>query len=179
MGENPRITAPLMDRYKWNSCRGSLTILPEESKGELARLIENLKKVKPTKRDGEHLIWEIWVDVPKGELADYGDFEEMKAEGLYKTRKEFISEWEKEYPKDTYWYEVTIVNEKTYSGVWLNDSELIRQDLAEEKETAWVNADYYAFLQFLNEKMGVFLSLLKEGKYNEYLETSLPYIYKL
>lgn len=179
MGERLRITAPLMDRYKWHSCRGSLTILPEESKAELAQLIGNLKRVKPTKQDGEHLVWELWVDVPKGEPSDYGDYAEMKAEGIYKSRKEFIAEWENEYPKDIYWYQVTVVTEKTYSGVWLNDSELIRQDLAEEKETAWVNADYYSFLQFLNAKVDVLLAMLREGNYNEFLEASLPYIYRI
>ena len=50
----------------------------------------------------------IWVEVPVGELSDYGSFEEAKEYGEVETLEEFEREWREEYPGDFKWYHLVI-----------------------------------------------------------------------
>lgn len=180
MEEKIRITAPVMDNCRWNrhGNQDRLTILTIENKAELAKLVESLKRIKPEQPDSGQTRWSFWVDVPKGELEDYGNYKELRAEGIYKNKKEFIAEWEKEYPEDTYWHEIMVVTEAQFTGVWLDDVCLIRQDLSEEKEGRCPNADYIEFLEFLNAKVDDIVEEIRRGIYQEHLNEVLPYKYR-
>ena len=180
MKKERKITAPVMNGYRWESCGSEdrLTVLPKESKAELAKLVGNLQRINPGTVDGKQKIWTFWVDVPKGDLDDYGDYKDLKAEGIYKNKKEFVSDWGKEYPEDIYWYEITVTTIEQFTGLWLDDRMLIRQDLSEEKETAWPNASYIELLQFLNVKVDEIVEKLRQGNYNGYLNDALPYKYR-
>lgn len=175
-----RITAPIIDNYRWNR-HGDLyhlTILTKESKEELTKLVDNLKQLKSESSDSRQLSWSIWIDVPKGELEDYGDYKELKAEGCYKNKKEFIADWKNEYPDDIYWHEIMVITEEQYTGVWLDDVCLINQNLSEEKEGRWPNADYTEFLEFLNWKVDEIVEKIHQGIYQKYLNDNLPYKYR-
>ncbi len=180
MKERIRIAAPVVDNYRWNrhGDEDRLSILTKEAKAELAKLIENLKRINPETTDYGRLIWSFWVDVPKGELEDFGDYKELKAEGIYKNKKEFVADWEKEYPEDTYWHEITVAIEAQFTGLWLDDVCLIRQDLKEEKEGRWPNADYIEFLEFLNAKVDAIVEEVRQGTYQGHLNEALPYKYR-
>ena len=175
-----KFTAPLMDNIRWNNKHYDfdLTILTKESKEELSKLVEKLSRIKPKKSFSCQYKWDFWIDVPKGELSDYGDYKELKAEGIYKSRKKFIEDWKRDYPESVYWHEITVVTEKTYTGLWLDDAALIRQDLGVEKENSWPNADYCELLVFLTTKVDEIVDMLVKGEYNDYIRKTLPYKYR-
>ena len=43
----------------------------------------------------------IWITVPRGEITDWGDFEEAKADGDVESYEEFESLWRLYYPLET------------------------------------------------------------------------------
>ena len=178
MENTRRITAPRMDLLRWHHNTDRLTILTKESKEELSKLVKKLGRIKPKISFDCQYRWNFWVDVPKGELSDYGDYKELKAEGVYKSRKEFVEDWKRDYPEDIYWHEITVITEKTFTGLWLDDASLIQQDLNEEKETSWPNADYLELLVFLNNKVDQIVDMLVKGEYNDYMSKTLPYKYR-
>lgn len=55
MKERIRIAASVVDNYRWNRHGGEdrLSILTKEAKAELAKLVENLKRIKPR----NHRLW--------------------------------------------------------------------------------------------------------------------------
>ncbi|MER2183863.1 MAG: hypothetical protein ABTA22_10110, partial [Clostridia bacterium] len=57
----------------------------------------------------------IWITVPRGEITDWGDFEEAKADGDVESYEEFESLWRLYYPLETEWYFVCVTENKPES----------------------------------------------------------------
>ena len=94
MRKERKVTAPLLDNYRWFfSCRDGITVLTKRSKEELSRLVEKLKRIEPTGGDETQSRWDFWIDVPKGELEDYGNYAELKAEGMLLNQM-ILSPWQ-------------------------------------------------------------------------------------
>ena len=173
-----RISAPLIDNLCLHSNRFDITVLNQKNKDQLAKFVEKLKQIKARETYKNQFEWNFWIDVPKGKPDDFDDYKYLKAEGVYKNRKEFIKDWKESYTNKVYWHEIAVVIENSFTGVWLDDNCLIRQDLKEEKENAWVNTDYSEILDYLIFKVDQIVKMLKKGKYNNYLRNTLPYKYR-
>lgn len=58
---------------------------------------------------GEHDEYrEIWFELSRGSISDYGDYQEFKEEGMVDTRKDFHELWEYDYPSESKWYKLAV-----------------------------------------------------------------------
>ena len=105
--------APTIDRLLDRFDRGFLnpSAPTKELLSALKPLFDAVKDLKPYK-DGEAK--SIWVVVPRGDISDYGDYEEWKEYGDVSSFEEFESLWKEKYPTESVWYELFLSEGEDY-----------------------------------------------------------------
>lgn len=169
-----RFTAPQMHSMEMYNrlSLGAVSHITEESNKRLYELINLLNDINPTK---ESDIWSFWVSVPRGEIEDFGDYEELREMGEYSSYEEFERSWREWFPKDTYWYEITIVSREGYVAITVNSSTVLNID-PHELSVGYEN--YEDFLQFLIDEVQAIIKGLTNGTYNQQIADSLPMEYR-
>lgn len=74
--------------------------------------IRKLKKILSAlqpKRDLYDQIWEFWITTMRGDIAQYGRYEDWYEEGLVTSYNEFEEEWRSAYPDPVQWYKLRII----------------------------------------------------------------------
>ena len=54
----------------------------------------------------------IWLEIPRGSIDDFGDFESYRDDGEVETYDEFVAYWKEWYPDDSKWYELSTAKYK-------------------------------------------------------------------
>lgn len=91
-------------------------------------MYEILDKIKPCGEDNLH---ELWITIPRGNISDYGNYEEFVQDEIVSNYKEFETMWKRDYPNDIYWYKLSTISfmqkdNKEFRAIFLN-SKLIAQ----------------------------------------------------
>ena len=76
--------------------------------------------------------------------------------------------------KKAYWYKLQTLKYKCYRIVIINYKTIINADISDNTNT-FLKEEYITILDFLISKVKWCLQLLKEKKYNSYIENNLPY----
>jgi len=158
--------------------------VPTESiKTAMASLFDALAPLAPLKENKE--VKSIWVKIPRGEISDYGSFEEMKEWGEVDTYDEFIENWKETYPNEYSWYELTVSESFNkdgtlrYRGVSVGNKIIISADMgrwpAEEQHD---NDAAVELCNIMTVAAKEAVQQLRDGIYNDEVSKSLPYEFR-
>ncbi len=128
---------------------------------------------------GEHdEIRSVWIEVPRGAIEDFGDYDEYMDDKEVTSHEEFENLWKEWYPDETKWYEFTTSKYKNDLFFFLNSRLLIQ--IAEDLEPAIPESDvpdrYSEFFGCLSIIIPENIEKLKTDTqaYLEYIEKNLP-----
>ena len=116
----------------------------------------------------------LYFSVPKGDIKDYGDYQELKSLGEVKSYQEFKNMFKEDYPDEEYWYKMTTSRYKNYRTIAINSNLLINADLDSEDEL-FLNNQLQEVLDFLILKVRECIKKLEEGTYNCYINENYSY----
>ena len=124
---------------------------------------------------GDDDLRSIWIEIPRGSMEDYGDYEEFLEEEMVCNYEDFVELWEGDYPEETKWYEFSVLtyNKEYYFFV---DSVLTFHVKVNEDVT---NQAYFS-KDLIGWVYEVVLDTLKSietdvAHYNEYLNKQLSF----
>ena len=131
----------------------------------------------------------IWITVPRGEITDWGDFEEAKADGDVESYEEFESLWRLYYPLETEWYFVCVTENKPESqwkfrSLSVTDHEryhlMINAELNDgvRAETWYQEEPAIELCKLILPAVEQSMEMLREGRYNQFVADNLPYQYR-
>ena len=72
------------------------------------------------KSSGDDEIRQIWLEVERGPVEAYGDYEEYKEDGEVESPEDFEQMWKDYYPEETKWYEFAISEYKNEKFFFIN-----------------------------------------------------------
>lgn len=154
-----KFTAPQMcylERDRNLGFGNNCSITPESAQ-QLDILLGLLSKIKPTKSEDT---WQFWVKVPRGGIEDFGDYEELHEYGEYSSYDEFEKDWQEWFPKEVYWYEITVVSRNGYILIIANNAAVMS---IEPNNKSVDCRDLVDFLQFLTDEVDAIIDGLKAG----------------
>jgi hypothetical protein len=130
---------------------------------------------------GDDELRETWLEVERGPMEAFGDFEELKESGEVETMEDFEQLWKDYYPEETKWYKFQTAKYEEilyfYFGgklLWSVKETEFQEDDAKE---GW-NLEYYErFAGWLLEKITDETDKLKKDvdAYNSYIQQNLPW----
>ena len=165
-----QLAAPLVDNYIQTLNRNS-SIVNENTIKIMKELFAELKIIKSC---GDNERRELWLEVPKGTIADFGDYETAKEYGDVENYEEFEKWWKEEYPDDVYWYHLVTLENEGYMAVFLKNRMVL------EVNPHWKEEQYdrlgdavNPFVEWLTASVKCCINQMQEGTYNEYVKTHL------
>ncbi len=143
---------------------------------EVNAVYEMMKGIKSGADNDSH---KIWIEVLRGDIKEFGDFDEFLDAGEAETYEEFENLWREFYPEETKWYSLTVMKyeEDFYLSV---NSELnfsIRVQEPCSSGQAQSGNDLSSFidgLYLLVKEVTDFIGTSVE-EYNDYVEKNLPF----
>jgi len=153
---------------------------PELVDLEIYNKLKEINKVisciKPKEDDDTR---ELWLEVSRGTIKDFGEFEEYKKEEIVETYEQFERLWIDYYPDEKKWYKFT-TSKYQDELFFFFDSKLIFSinEIEEpEKDKKYGDNDIYRFLSWLFDRTKKETEKLNQNivAYNKYLEKSLSY----
>ena len=142
-----------------------------EIKEKINTLYSLLETINPLDED-EYKV--LYFSVLKGNIEEYGDYEELKRIGDVKNYQEFVDRFNNEYPGDVYWYKMITTKYKNYCSLSINSKNVIYADMDTEGSIL-ENYQLQEVLNFLIFKVDECIKNLQEGTYNKYIEKNYSY----
>ena len=108
-----KLVAPDIDRLLLSFGRGYKNPAAQTRKvlDALDRLFEVLADLRPLTGNDE--VKSIWLKIPRGTLDDFGDYDELLAEGEVSSHEDYAGLWNRAYPDVSSGHElVVVVNEQ-------------------------------------------------------------------
>lgn len=182
-----KCVAPDIDRLVLHFDQGSYNARKStpELLDAMTPIFELLKPLAPLKENNDAKA--IWLRIPRGQIEDYGSFEEMKEYGEVDTYEEYEQSWCREYPDECVWYKLVIVQcfEKDgslrYYAMKLGNKFIISANF---EDNLFGETGYYPekaavqLCSLLIPAIEEAVRLLKDGKYNTLVEEALPYQFR-
>ena len=143
-----------------------------------------LKELAPLDADEEAKA--IWLQVPRGTIDDYYSYEDMLEYGEVKSRKEYEARWQEEYPYETYWYRLVIVESFNREGslsfraIELGDKTIISADMDRQDTPEHKFSDEAAVILcgLITQAVPESMEKLRLGTYNQEVNERLPYWFR-
>ncbi|MCL4418450.1 MAG: hypothetical protein M1365_17485, partial [Actinobacteria bacterium] len=70
----------------------------------VGKLSEVINQIRMLEVQGEDDLRSIWIDVSRGKISDFGQYEEYFEEESVSNYEEFVELWESYYPDEKKWY---------------------------------------------------------------------------
>ena len=111
-----KLVAPDIDALLRCFERGHLnsSVPAPELVAAMEPVFDSLKELASLDEDEEAKA--IWLQIPRGTIDDYYSYEDMFEYGEVRSREEYDARWREEYPDDTYWYRLVIVESFNKDG---------------------------------------------------------------
>lgn len=180
-----RVNAPTIDRLLRYFDRGHMnpSAPTERIKKAMEPLFKTLSSLAPLNENSEAKA--IWLKIPRGEISDYGSFDEFKDYGEVETYEEFETQWKENYPEEYCWYELVIIEsfnkdgKLRYRGVRLGDEMIISAMMNEKPAGKSFTEDAAVSLcRLLTEAAEEAMEKLRAGTYNEEVNEQLPFSFR-
>ncbi len=68
------------------------------------RLVGEIKKLKV---QGDDDFRSVFIEADRGDIEDYGNFDEFREEGAVDSYEDFVELWKCDYPDEKKWYKLT------------------------------------------------------------------------
>lgn len=171
-----KMTAPQIDNYiDWLghihyrevSCRFSYD---KKAYRLIDQIFEVVRKIAPTRNND---VRELWLTAERGPIEDFGDIDELLADGTVESREEFEAWWHERYPEETCWYQFSAVEDADigYRAIFIGQKFVIEVD--ERKEKDYPN-DISEFAKRILDALNVAYQRLQDGSYNDFVDANLP-----
>lgn len=179
-----KLVAPVIDRFLRFFDRRYLNPsgTTEKLNAAMEPLFKAFEELAPLKSNREAK--SIWIQVPRGNISDYDSFEELKESGEAETYEEYEKLWKEDYPVEEKWYEVVIVEGKDRDGkidfraVGVDNKTIISAMLNKNGEESFSDDAACVLCKLIVPAVKKSMELLRNGKYNELVASSLPYQFK-
>lgn len=165
---------PLMRRLLGHGHDIRYAVSDQESQALLVGIKHLLDVFAPI---GDDFLHGLWIEVPRGKPSDWATFKEMKEWGEANTRKEYIELWESEFPRDSFWYFLSVSQYQGHTYLHITDHDhrwgIIHDDPDWDHHSIGP-LDWYLepLFTFLKEKV---TDIVKDAvAYNLYVEENLP-----
>lgn len=171
------MTAPKVDNYiRTLSSNTSLGYnFPFDYDGKsyenIDTLFELLQQISPVNERGDRI---LWFPVMRGDIADFGSYEEFLEDGEVNSLEEFKALWSGYYPESEKWYKIVAIDDKeiNYRAIFLNLKFVIEVDgRKQQKRTPY---DISEFTGWLVSAVGQCITELRAGTYNRMVNERLP-----
>ena len=151
-------------------------LVDHEFHNKLQAIYLAMSCIKPGKDDEAR---QLWLEVPRGTIKDFGDFEEYREEGFVETYEEFEKLWMDYYPDETKWYGFAAAKYLDEMFFYF-DSRLIfsvRDTIGPAKEEQYKDREIHEFLEWLLDRVRGECGKLKQDAlaYNEYIGKNLSF----
>lgn len=161
------LSASQIDSYlRWLHNGGDS--LDEASLALVDTLYSELDKVSPCGDNNRH---ELWLCADRGSIEDFGDYEEMLADGEVENREEFEKLWREEYPEEKVWYHFISVEYNGFRTVVLRHRPVIQIN-PQEKNV--FGHDIVPFIAWMIHAVRACIAGLQANTYNETVKRELP-----
>jgi hypothetical protein len=144
----------------------------------LAGIYNTFSCVKPI---GDDDIRQIWIEVERGSIENFGDFEEYVESGEVNSLDEFLELWKAYYPEKTKWYKFQTAKFRDDLYFYFGDKQIftINNQLQTVSRSKYCQnlASFELFVQWLSERIIEEISKLKidPTAYNQYIQKNLPW----
>ncbi len=169
------MNAPLFD-----SIIAGLPVDARYIDGKISQALLSVYKAMTSLKPGEHdEIRSVWIEVPRGAIEDFGDYDSYLEDEEVTSPEEFENLWKEWYPDETNWYEFTTSKYSNDLFFFLNSKLLIQ--LGEDFEPAIPESDvpdrYSEFFGCLSVIIPENIEKLKTDPedYRDYIRNNLPY----
>lgn len=120
-----------------------------------------------------------WIEVKRGTISAFGDYEEFKDSGEVESRKEFEQLWKEYYPKKTKWYKFETAKYENELFFYFNSKLIssIKEDNIPEKSTDTGHGYFDRFFDWLLKRIISETNKLKQDAeaYNNNIQQNLSY----
>lgn len=177
--EQTKMTAPKLHHYldwlggiEYRNFNDDTTY-DEKSLRILDQFFSEVEQIQPTIRRGDRF-WNFWFRADRGPIEDFGDYEEYRRDGDVKNHEEFEAIWKDFYPNEEEWYEITaaVSGDLDYRCIYVRHEFVIELDSRKPHEN--YPHDISDFCEWLLESLREVIAQLKEGTYNELIESRVP-----
>ena len=134
--------------------------------------------IKPS---GDDEIRQIWIEVERGPVEVFGDYEEYKESGEVNNLDEFVELWQAYYPQKTKWYKFQTAKFRNDLYFYFGDKLIFtinnQEQLAADGKSGGNLEFLENFVQWLAEKVVEETGKLKINPiaYNQYIQQNLPW----
>lgn len=154
--------------------RGSF--ISNDSYLRLNEIYEIFSCIKPGEDDEKR---HIWIEVLRGPISAFGDYEEYRESGEVETFEEFEQLWKDYYHEETNWYRLDTTRYQNELFFYLDGKLIcsIRQDDPPVKVPVFDSDYFYRFTDWLLRKVAGEIDKLKkdETAYNQFIEQNLSW----
>lgn len=136
----------------------------------LDEIFSLLKRMSPVSNNG---VRELWFTAERGTIEDFGDFEEMLADGDVESREEFENWWHDEFPSEVEWYNFSAVEDEEigYRGLLVGNRLVIVDD---KRKPHYFPYDISEFTEWILDSVRNCISELESGTYYKRVTEGLP-----
>jgi len=144
-------------------------------------LIEIYASFGGIKPFGDDDIRQIWIEVERGPVEIFGDYEEYKESGEVNNPDEFVELWQAYYPKKTKWYKFQTAKFRNELYFYFGDKLIFtinnQEQFITEAKSGWNLEFIENFVHWLSEKIVEETGKLKINPtaYNQYIRQNLPW----
>ena len=177
-GENMKtikLFAPQIDAVLGASKHRDISLTPA-SYLKLKDIYDFFSCVKPGPEDESR---HIWIEVERGPVEAFGDYEEFRESGEVKSREEFEELWKDYYPEETFWYKFGTSKFRDEKFFYLNNKlfGVVKDKEPLSDNSIYVSEDFEIFIDRLREKIISEVQKLKQNHlaYNDYIRNNLSH----
>ena len=171
-----KLVAPDIDRLLLRFGRGYKNPAAQTRKvlDALDCLFEVLADLRPL--TGNEEVKSIWLKIPRGSLDDFGDYDELLAEGEVSSHEDYAGLWKREYPDEYSWYELVVVENEHCRAVSVGSLTVLCADSKQKPaDFDWLEEHAVILLDLLAHSARISIRALREGSYNAAVAEQLPY----
>jgi len=149
---------------------------------DLREIYASFACIKPS---GDDEIRQIWIEVERGPVEVFGDYEEYKESGEVNNPVEFVELWQDYYPQKTKWYQFQTAKFRDDLYFYFGDQLIFTINNQEEPATEGKSGRNLEFIEnfvhWLSEKIVEETGKLKINPiaYNQCIQQNLPWAKRL
>jgi hypothetical protein len=135
------------------------------------------------KSQGDDKIRQIWIEVERGPVEAFGDYEEYKADGEVESPEEFEQMWKDYYPEETKWYEFATSEYKDEKYFFMNSSLFcsIKEEEPQSDHKSFYSEHFEQFVTWLRQRIHKETDKLRQNPmaFNSYIQQNLSWTKRL
>ena len=124
-------------------------------------------------------IWSFWIRAKRGDINEFGSYEEFKEEEMVESYKDFELLWKDYYPDEEKWYKVVFVKYKEELFINIGMKFHLGFDLGTNQISGlgFVNEWIEKLFEWLQSEIEKQIDEIKtdQASYNLFIENNLPY----